>query len=84
MTAKKVIAALEAVLWVALSLVIVVIGLPVGIVMGGAGALLRKVHVNFVADVTERFMNAMIRAIRLITVRIRSIARGLEECSTAN
>ena len=84
MLVKKVLAALEAVLWVALSLVIVVIGLPVGIVMGGTGALLRKIHVNFVADVTDRFMNAMIRAIKLITVRIRSIARGLEECSTAD
>ncbi len=81
---RKFLAALEAVLWVVLSLVIVVIGLPVGIVMGGAGALLRKVHIGFVADVTERFMNAMIRAIKLITVRIRAIARGLEECSTAN
>ena len=84
MLARKILAALEALLWVFVSLVIVVIALPVGIVVGGVGALLRKIHVGFVADITDRFMNAMISAIKLITVRIRNIARGLERCSTAN
>ncbi len=69
----------EAVCWIILTLVIVVIGFPVGVVLVLAGGFFGLFHINFITNAAEYVLQHLTSSIQFITRKIQALSRRAEE-----
>lgn len=72
---QKFIITSEALGWLMLTLVLVVVGFPVGVVLILLATLLKLIHIGFVMDLTEKFLHSLTESIKYITERIKGLTR---------
>ena len=73
----------EAVGWVLLSLLVIVIGFPAGLIMAMIGVVFRWVRINVVADIAGKFLESITDSVKYITGRIQRLTARVNAMKTA-
>ena len=74
---------IEAIGWVMLSLLVIVIGFPVAIILAMIGVVFSWIRINFVAVIAGKFLEAITDSVKYITQRIQGLTAKVNAMKAA-